>query len=107
MVNENLNVVMTKLIGEEMAKLIGIGLIQVMTDEEMTNLIEKGLVQVRVYEDDGHIPPKPFVELQTDLEKTNKDYCNYIGTFLTLDEAENVAQAIGDHLKIPYKLVKQ
>lgn len=75
-------------------------------DDKMKKLIEEGVVLVVAYEDDGHIPAKPFVELQTDLDKTNLDYCEFVDKFQTYEEANLCVKEVADYLHIPFRTIQ-
>lgn len=66
-------------------------------DEKMKELINLGLVKVKAYEDNGY--GMPFVEIQTDLEKTDIDLTEFVGKYHSYEEAnENtlkVARILG------------
>lgn len=71
-------------------------------EEEIKELIKDDLVQVAAYGDDGHVPKKAFVEIQTNLEKTNIDCTQFVAKFDVIEDAINCAQKISLKLEIPY-----
>ena len=73
-------------------------------NEKIKQLMEKELVTVRVYADDGNVPATPFLEFQTDLEKTEVDETEYIGRVYGLDPAREHAKVIAEHFNVPCQL---
>lgn len=67
---------------------------------ELKELIKLNVIQVKVYEDNGATSPIPFVEIQTDLEKTDIDFTEYVETFNTIKEANNCAIEVAEYLGV-------
>lgn len=74
-------------------------------DLKMAKLIKEELVQVVAYEDDGGIPMRPFVEIQTDLEKTDVDHTEFVSKFESSEEANVCVREVADYLGIPFKTI--